>query len=512
MENRQSPGVIAGRSVHMDTSAYDSFASLFPMRMTSIEKFHFWDDDPELPNLIYCRLRFDSKLDPVVAKQAWQIAIQRQPFGDVEPKKINGRWFWTAGPRKQGVPNRDIDNWNGTRFEFQLLATAPPEWEIDQHRIRSSTGSYLGITAWPVVPQPPVDLPTAVPGGVMSSAGRESDLFASEAWFYVHHAISDGAAAAQVVNEWMVIYANLISGRVPESGIHRLDSNLFRKRNTLGLLSWRYLKHLPKQPIALFGAAKFSFRNTVELIPSGNYGMEKELAESNPRHFPAILGQWVCESNVNLLVQQAAQHEVMLNSVLLGHLYLALTRWRREQGFHSERDWIRVILPMSIRNVSDRRLPASNRATIVQIDRCEREMRDLGRFYRNLNREIQIIRGFQLDKMFLIAIRGLSIFETFLKRAARHEKSRGTVVFTNLGEPLRKSERVSSREPDSQAFVRPTEFDPVGPIRKGTPVNFSASRHGPRLRISMHYDANVLSRTQATGLLETYLDQLGSIG
>ena len=491
----------------MDTPAYDSFADLFPMRMTSIEKFHFWDHHPELPNLIYLRLKVDGRIDPVIAKQAWQIAIQRQPFGDVEPKKIDGNWFWIAGPRAKGDSNQCFEAWNGTRFEFQEHSQTPPAWKLEQHRLRSSTGSYLGISVYPNGGS----LQSEEAGDGPSPARSDSVSYVSEVLFYVHHAITDGAGATQTINEWMIIYSNLRSGRPAESGIHRLDSALLQKRNSLGLLTWRYLKHLPKQPIALFGAAKFTFRKTAELIPGTALQSAAKGKDVSDRHYPAIMGQWVSESQIDKLIQKAQQCEVTLNSLLLGQLYLALARWRQKQGVHSDRDWIRIILPMSIRNVSDRRMPAANRATIVQIDRCGRDMKDVAKFYQNLNREISIIRGFQLDKIFLIAIRCLSTFESFLKRAARNEKSRGTAVFTNLGEPLRKSERASAREPESLAHVRPIEFDPVGPIRKGTQANFSVSRYGSRLRISMHYDAQVLSTEQAIGLLGTYLDQLHSV-
>lgn len=495
----------------MDKPAYDSFANLFPMPMTSIEKFHFWDSDPEYPNLVFCRLRIAGKLDPDIAKQAWQFALERQPFGDVEPKKINGRLFWIAGPRAKGELNRSVDSWNGTRFEYQEYPSAPPQWRIDHHQIRSQTGSYLGISVWPECPlTESVSSTDALEAESPSSAVSRSDV--SEVWFYVHHAICDGAGGILVLNEWMLIYANLRLGRPPEAGLHRFDPALLRQRNSLGLLSWRYLKHLPKQVVALFGAAKFTFRKTVELIPIANREQDSNKSADAPRQFPAIIGRWVSESHLKTLSQQAKEHDVMLNSVLLGQLYIALARWRLEHGFHSDNDWMRIILPMSIRTVSDRRLPSANRATIVQLDRCGREMKNVGEFYKSVNREILIIRGWQLDKIFLIAIRCLSFFESFLKRAAKNEKSRGMAVFTNLGEPLRKSERASSREPNSPAFIRLHEFDPVGPIRKGVPVNFSASRYGSRMRIALHYDAQVLSLQQAEGLLTTYLNQLISVG
>ncbi|MFT5299664.1 MAG: hypothetical protein ACI87E_001897 [Mariniblastus sp.] len=498
------PSILAGQSFYMVEPPYDSFQSLFPMPMTSIEKFHWFDDSPEYPNVVFCRLKIRGKIDQATAKQAWQYAVQRQPFGDVYPAKIKGRWFWNAGPRSQGETHREFDLWDGTRFEYEERDSSPPAWKFSDHPIRSAAGSYLGITVWPE-PTSSASSSEIAPEAIHGPAG-----FCSEVWLYVHHSVGDGVGSILVINDWMVVYANLMNGRAPEKGLHRLDPELLKQRNSLGILSWRYLKHVYKQPIALFGAAKFIMRKTAELLPGSERAappapQSENLPPAAEPVYPAIIGRWISESQVEGLAAHAKRHQVMLNSVLLGQLYLALAKWRAEHTQHTDRDWMRIILPMSIRNVSDRRLPTANRATIVQVDRCGNEMRDLADFYRSLNREIMVIRGWQLDKIFLLVIRGISLSNKWLLNAANDTKSRGMAVFTNLGEPLRKSERASSREPESMSFLRPFEFDLVGPIRTGTPINFSTSRYGPKLRISMQYDHRLLNPVHAQALLDDYV-------
>ncbi len=484
----------------------DSWVDLFPMPMTSIEKFHWFDHRPEFPNVVYTRLRFDGEIDEAIARQAWQLAIERQPFADVEPKKIRGRWHWTLGPRGKGEQNSSFETWNGTRFEFEKFAAQPPDWSYDEHPIRGSTGSYLGVFVWPLADK-------SNPGATVT--------YRSEVWLRVHHAITDGIGALIPVNEWMVIYGNLCGGQPPETGLQRFDPELLKRRNNLGLLKWQYIKHLWKQPVAMFGATKFAFRKTAKLIPDHDRPSSTQPSEKLTQNsdgsfgqYPSIIGAWLEPTQFNRLAAEAKSNEVMLNSVLLGQLYLALADWRTREDCHAEDDWIRVILPMSIRTSSDRRLPSANRATIVQIDRRGKDGRDLNKFYHLLNREILIIRGWQLEKIFLIAIRLLSCIEPLLVRGVKHDKSRGMAVFTNLGEPLRKNEKtrkvvVSKSQPDT--YLRPCEFDLVGPVRQGTPANFSVARYDGRMRISLHFDNNVLSRKQATELLQTYVDRLNAI-
>jgi len=471
---------------------YQSFDDLFPMRMTSIEKFHWLDDNDQYPNVVFCRMRIAEKLDESIAREAWQIAVQRQPFADVEPKKVGGRWCWVQGPRGDQGGSRRFEDWRGTRFEFKEFESAADHWKFKDHLIKSSTGSYLGVFTRSSNPN-------------QQSTEATSTTPQTEVWLYVHHAVGDGAGSILVINDWMIIYANLKSNRDPQTGLHRLDPKLLATRNSIGFFSWRYLKHIWKQPVALFGAAKFAFRKTAELIPSNHQPSEQS------GDYPSIIGSWIDANQVEMISHHAKQHNVMVNTVLLGQLYLSLAAWRTELGHHSQDDWLRIILPISIRNVSDRRLPTANRAAIVQIDRRSRETNDLGGFYYGLNREILIIRGWQLDKIFLLAIRAMSLSDSILRWASNSKKSRGMAVFTNLGEPLRRSERTATRHPDKQAPIQLEEFDLVGPIRSGTPVNFAVSRYGPRMRVSLQYDSKLISEIQAAQLLDGYISRLKSI-
>lgn len=471
-----------------------AFDDLFPMPMSSIEKFHWFDDSDEYPNVVFCRMQIAGKLDESLARKAWQIAVERQPFADVEPKKVGRRWCWVQGPRGEQNDAGSFTNWRGTRFEFQAFESAPENWKFKDHLIESSTGSYLGVFTWPagVTDQPPGKNPSAA-----SPEGQ------TEVWLYVHHAVGDGAGSILVINDWMIIYANLKSNRDPKAGLHRLDPKLLATRNSVDFFSWRYLKHLWKQPIALFGAAKFAFRKTPELIPPDHQ------TSRQTSHYPSIIGQWIDADQVAQINQHASQHGVTDNTILLGQLYLNLAEWRTQQGHHDSNSWMRIIMPISIRRVSDRRLPTANRATLVQIDRRSSQASDLGAFYHGLNREINIIRGWQLDKIFLLAIRAMSLSDWMLRRAARNKKSRGMAVFTNLGEPLRKSERTANRHSDGS--IKPAAFDLVGPIRAGTPVNFSVSRYGPAMRVSLQYDSKLISKNHAAELLGGYVRRLKSI-
>ena len=481
-----------------DEHSNDPFESLFPMPLTSIEKFHWFDDSPEYPNQVFVRFRLNGRLDREQARRALKIVLARQPFGNVRPEKRNGSWHWVRRSEKGEASDSD-----GFDFRFEEIQSAPPCWTFSDRQPDSSTRYILEIFVWP-------------------NHENSDEKFETEVRFSLHHAVGDGVGALLASGEWFVAYANLMAGENPTRRINRLDVGLLAQRNSLGLTTWRYLKHLYKQPIALFGATKFVFRKTAQLIPNKqsseskqNDGSRLEAIEPAQKRFPAIIGQWIESDRQDVLARHADQHNVMLDSVFVGQLYLALANWRLKLGVHSDRDWIRIILPMSIRRIADRKLPIANRATLVQMDRrigeetiCSGELSQL---YAGIDREIRIIRAWELDKMFLLAIRVLSVSDWLLKRSVETDKSRGMAVFTNLSEPLRKNYRLAKQFPETYENAFPYEADYSGPIRQGTPLNFSAARHGNRLRISLHYDSTVLNPSQAENLLSAYVAQLSQV-
>ena len=71
-----------------------------------------------------------------------------------------------------------------------------------------------------------------------------------------------------------------------EKATAMLETERLKTRNHLGGLRWRYWKHMLKQPVALFGAAKFIFRKSVNL--TGHRDVPDGVAE----RYPAIVGRW----------------------------------------------------------------------------------------------------------------------------------------------------------------------------------------------------------------------------
>jgi hypothetical protein len=444
--------------------------------MTSIEKFHWLDQHPDYPNFVFARLRFGIPLDPEIAERALRLSLERQPLAYKHPVKHGRKWCWANHPNESEC------------FTYRKLEREPLNWEFGKRERAAFKAYQLALVEFPHE------------GGVES-----------EARFCSHHAASDGVASIKLINDWMTIYNNLVADENPYQGLSEVDQTKINQRGRLGLLQWNYLRHLPNQLIAIFGAAKFVFRKTAKLA-----ARDSAPASAHSTPFPAIIGQWIGEEDYKRSTANARELEVSFTSACLTACFEAIDRWNQKAGAAGDRPntspW-RILLPMSIRGRHDRTLPATNQTAIVQIDRCPGAEPDRRSLCRGIDREVKIIRRWQLEKMFLIAIRVASISNGWLKKIANNPDSRGAAVFTHLGQPYKRAkictDRLAKTFPSvSDAFARPIDFDLAGPLRSGTPINFSFARHDRRMKITLHFDSKLISESDARQLLAMTVEML----
>ncbi len=356
---------------------------------------------------------------------------------------------------------------------------------------------------------PSIDLKTE-PGGrayVAESQDDEGD-WNTEIVFQVHHAVADGRGGVEIFRDFFLAYDNLVAGRPIDKGLPRLEPELLSQRNTLGLTEWKYWKHLPKQPIAAFGVTKFLFRNFLKLVSQPADQAPTTTTTASFR-FPQWRGQWLSESETTKIVENAGKRKIGINSFMFGTLFQTLEQWKQEVLGNADDEWIRMILPMNLRERKFLRMPAANRSTIVQLDRRRSQIEDEDNFLFYLDREINLIRAWKFDRIFLMVIRLMATSQSSLKKSSKKPQSRGTAVFTNLGEPLRWARKKNWLMPDGKSLkigdVVLTNFDFTGPVRRGTPLNLCVQKQGECLRLTLHWSPKELSKTDADWILERFI-------
>lgn len=432
-------------------------SQLFPMPLTSMERFHWFDRNSRFNNHIFGRLVFKGSVDLQLADQATKHAYSRHPLLLCRIVEINGKqvWDWDSSLSESF-------RWNGDRNDDD--STGTPCLKISCHQ----EGEFTHVL------------------------------------FEVSHAIGDGLAAIMGIVDVLQTYHGLVSNGDANVKLRKLDDEALLQRDSLGLTRYSYLKHLWKQPLGLYGAAKFINRKPLELFPSS-----KTIAPLDPDSKPTIQGVWLDMEASQRLKEKAAELEVATNTLFFGELMKTLESFR-DRYVESNSPWIRVLLPMSVRTFADRRLSACNRATIVQVDRKASDFASAN-FYQSLDREIKIIREWELSKLFLLSIRGMAKVPGMLQKAATTDKCRGTAVFANLAEPLRQlrvptkpSELNSEVEQLHVGNLQLVDLDFVGPIRHRMPMNFSVQKHLGRFRISLHLDLRVVPVETGQEILSAY--------
>lgn len=464
--------------------ANSEFNRILPVPLSSIETFHFFDGHEARSNLIFGRLLFDESIDEDIARAAWKIVTSRQPLICARLTRLKGRLQW--------VLPADFDSTKAANnsFCFQKFDSAPLPWSAPPMDPSINPGPFLSIRTWTC-------------SRALNLESSTKTLNRSEVWFWAHHALCDGAAAVVFINDWLQVYQNLVAEADPHHRISKINLSLLQRRNDLAICSWEFIRHLPHQIVGLFGAAKFIFRKITTIASTGSADSERMVEDGN---FPAIVSEQLTEDGLLGLQGEADRLDVSLNSVLLSDLFRTLHKWLTGRSRDvSEREWLRVILPMNLREFKHREMPVANRTSIVQIDRRGFDSQSRDDLIRSIDREIKIIRRWHLDRMFLIFLKVMSVFETNLKRAARNERSRGIAVFTNLARPIRKL-----RDGETESLDKLQDFDFVGPIRRGTPLNFTVSQFRRGLHLTLHFDSTVFSANEATDLLHMYRQVLAA--
>ncbi len=432
------------------------------LTLTSIEQYHLADDRPQYPNVIACDLLVAGSVDRDIATLALRAAARDHLL-------ICARLQRPAWRR----PRWKIDECQADELNWQKLP---------------SYGEHPGGLAC-------IDLDQGFPGQFWWGEEPERTRLS----FRTHHAAMDGGGGLQIVIDWMLHYQRISAGAdLPRA--RRVDSGLLRRRNHLRLFTREFIGKLWIQPIAVLGASKFLFRRVTSLaqVADGNTN-----SATGPAGESRLMSASLNNDQLQRLKQQANDRSATVNVLVLAAVFRALHQLRKRHGWYEEREWLRLVIPISIRDFADRRLPAANRATMVQLDRTDRDLEDPDGLVWGINHELGNIRDWNLEKTILLALKWMSLVPGWIRWIAGRPVCRATSVVTNLGAPL---ERVKlDRDDQGRLITGNLVIDDVQltvPIRPRTPAGFAVVRYANRQNIDLHFDPGQIEPLIAAELLD----------
>lgn len=436
--------------------------SIFPMPLTPFERFFLYRHTPEYPNLMYVSFTFRGQMDRELAAEATDIMLTRHPLmaAQVEQRSM-GKFVWVESNNREKA-FQWIDGEDTTSFLPALDITSEPGIRIK-----------------------------------IINHGDRCDLL-----YIVHHVATDGIGGTIAFLDWMIIYANLCNKKAPLKGLPRLDPPLLKRRGQLGVFKTSFLKTLPFQWIALYGAGNFILNKVTPLIPLDTPPEPASLTDDRNQ----LVIRQLSEEIAGAVKTTSEKLGATNNDVLVGLLFLAGRRWRERRGLTTEKDRYRIIVPANIRDIGDRRLPSTNRVTLHYLDRTDSALADRADLIKGIRYELGVISRFQLEKTFLMYLNAISLAPGMLKRTSTQETCQGTMLITNLGEPLR---RMKLPREDGKLVVGNVileRFDLIPPIYKRTPVSIAVGRYADVTTLVMRFDPHVMNHSDAEELMNDLVD------
>jgi hypothetical protein len=238
------------------------------------------------------------------------------------------------------------------------------------------------------------------------------------------------------------------------------------------------------------------------------------ISASNPAEeplrapFPTSVTQSLAAADFDRLRLAAQTAGGTVNDLFIRDLFLCLGDWLSRHQPGDVRRWLRLSIPMNLRTVADRRLPAANVVAMIFLDRQLRELAEPRRLLSGIHDEMQLIKRLNLGLTFANSLRLFSALPGGIERMVPANKCQATIVLTNLGAPLDKS---SLPTRDGRLMVGGAileDIEILAPIRPYTDAAMALVEYAGKPCLTLHYDARRITSDQAGDLMAGYVRQV----
>lgn len=350
----------------------------------------------------------------------------------------------------------------------------------------------------------PLDFPRGQPIDLHTEVGLRlwirNGLQSSRLWLQFHHCCCDGLGAFRFVEDLLACYAGLRTGPAagPPAEPRPVNGEALAVRKRLGLtwsgLVWR----LPQELRGLAGALKFFLNRPIAV-----HGTPPSTPVPAIARHEAYCSHDIDSARIRKLRQAAHAREATLNDLLLREYFLALDEWISVHQPEAHGRCVRVIVPMNLREPGDE-FPAANVLTLDFVDRKARDCTDAERLLAGLRDEMRLSKTFRLGLRLMRVVGFVRSLGLDLEPLLGLRQCLTSSVFSNLGEPFAKAPLSRCNERLVAGDVIVESIDVVPTLRPHTNVSLVAMAYGGQIRFTLHYDARLLSITDAQDLMSSF--------
>jgi hypothetical protein len=438
---------------------------ILPMPLTIMEELFLLEDRPSYPSLIFARAVFSGQLDRRAFDIALKAAVERHPFfRAIVKQNPAGCWEWVEAPQAPDVV------WGAVSATEAL----PP---VTWLNLRREVGLRVRVA-------------------IDAAANRSTILF------QIHHSVCDAQGAYTFIGDFLVAYALEMGAAADLAKFAELDEGMLSGRGRFKLTFAKLLKR--RLMVALHGVGLYFMHQPCPLIPH----VARASYATLPMGYPGLLAHHFHREETIRLSEVAKAHDVALNDLLIRDLFLALLSWRRERGLNNGNEWLRIMIPMNLRQGKDRFLPACNLMSFALIDRRASAGDQPDQLLRSFHDVMQMIKKTDLGLNFIFGLQVRRYLPGGLVAATRGERCLVSTIFSNVGQafPRIKLPRQDGHLVAGNLVLE--QFEGYTPIRPYMSASFLVGLYAEQLYATMHFDPAVIDDVTGKKVLYAFVNQI----
>jgi hypothetical protein len=430
--------------------------------LTPFETYLHEDDRPAHPCWQLVRMRWNGRLQPGPLARAWAEATARQPLltAVVRPGAFGPRW----------VPG----------------ATAPTI-----HFSRREGGHE-----WPAW------LPLDLARGPGARLYVVADPERTDVILCAHHAVCDGLALLDVLEDTFVLYARTLGEPVEPRPPATLEA--LRRRGRFGVTRWERCTLPALQVAGILAEAKLLRRTVAPLVPHAPAPAEG----APPPGWPTVISRLWDEADSAAIRDAAKRLESGLPEMITRDLQAAIGTWRLAAGVDRPDDWIRLGTSVSLRRKTRGSFPAANLFGIAIIERSARSLANRERLLRRAQEDLALVEKWHFGYALWMLLRLRRWWPGGIRAYAHRPVVRMTMILSFMGKVFTRTALKRRGRFATVPGAVLEEVQGIAPTRPGTCASLDVGIVLGTLAAYLNYDSRVLTPAQAQALMDAFGEQL----
>jgi hypothetical protein len=445
-----------------------SLAALFPLPLSTFEKYMLLDDRPDHPMAFAFQLRLLGEISRSAFESSLDEALARHPLlcALADRTTRNGPvWRLADGLRPTvdwGALGASIGNGRGDGIDISAEA---------------------GLRVWV----------------------RQGDG-AAELTLQFHHACCDAIGALRFIGDLLAAYGMRTASADRHPTLPSCDPTSLVQRG-------EYAAEVPARRnrarsvwAGVRDGVRWLRRRPAILCPSA----ADSRANSTPIPFPGTCCHTFDLSETDSLRQAAAREGVTVNDLLLRDMFQTMQQRCQREASDSARHWLRIAVPVNLRTGDNDHLSAANGVSYTFLTRHGNQCADGRELLRGIHQENDAATRRRRSLMFLGGFRLMERIPGAVRRYISADRCVATVVLSNVGDI---SWHLGAQFPcDSGKIVAGNltleGISAAPPVRPNTRAAFMAGRYAGKLWVCVRCDPLVFTADGARRLLSLYVERL----